>query len=364
VTVGILNFNNPNEYVIDGAGALTLQTSSGSAGIVVQQGTQKINLPLTIASNTSINVASGSTLLISDPVTINPGVAVTSTGTVAYQSTIALGTGASLALSSSTSASALSLAANATVSVGTSTGSRSLIQVDSLSTASGSTINLANNDLIVHGGNLAAVTALLKSGYNEAGGGNWSGPGIQSSAAASNTTHLTALGAIQASSAGTYDGAAVAAGDVIVRYTYYGDANLDGKVDGSDYSLIDAGYASHGKLSGWSNGDFNYDGVIDGSDYADRQRVQRPECPDRGGVGGAGRDVNGAGRDVDPARRGRARTGVAGSDRHWRGGLGRPPTASCLQGVWATARLNSALRRDVPTDGPPFLPDLFFTRFP
>ena len=44
-----------------------------------------------------------------------------------------------------------------------------------------------------------------------------------------------------------------------------GDANYDGKIDGSDYSLIDNGYAQH--LSGWTNGDFNLDGKIDGSDY-------------------------------------------------------------------------------------------------
>ena len=57
----------------------------------------------------------------------------------------------------------------------------------------------------------------------------------------------------------------VANTDVLVKYTYYGDANLDGKVDGTDYSRIDNGYLNN--LSGWFNGDFNYDGVIDGSDY-------------------------------------------------------------------------------------------------
>jgi hypothetical protein len=63
---------------------------------------------------------------------------------------------------------------------------------------------------------------------------------------------------------------------VLVKYTYYGDANLDGKVDGSDYSIIDNTYLhenfSNGvattPISGWYNGDFNYDGVVDGSDYA------------------------------------------------------------------------------------------------
>lgn len=54
--------------------------------------------------------------------------------------------------------------------------------------------------------------------------------------------------------------------DLLIKYTYYGDANLDGKVDGSDYSLIDNGYLHH--LTGWYNGDFNYDGIVNGSDYA------------------------------------------------------------------------------------------------
>jgi hypothetical protein len=271
ITVGTINFNSPFEYVIDGAGSMTLQTSSGSANLIVQQGTQKINLPLTIASNTSINVASGSTLQISDPVTINPGMAVNSigTGTVTYQSTITLGSGASLTLASSTFAASLALPTNALTTVATSTGTRSLLQLDALSIGTGSTLDLSNNDLVVHGGNLATITALLKSGYNETvGGATWTGTGIQSSAAASNSKHLTALGVVPVTVAGTFDGAPVAVGDVLVRYTYVGDANLDGKVDGSDYSLIDAGYAAHGALSGWAHGDFNYDGVIDGSDYA------------------------------------------------------------------------------------------------
>jgi hypothetical protein len=57
---------------------------------------------------------------------------------------------------------------------------------------------------------------------------------------------------------------------VLVKYTYYGDANLDGKVDGTDYSRIDASFLaeqSGPNVTGWYNGDFNYDGVVNGSDY-------------------------------------------------------------------------------------------------
>jgi len=69
----------------------------------------------------------------------------------------------------------------------------------------------------------------------------------------------------------TFDGqTGLVAGDVLVKYTYYGDANLDGKVDGTDYSRIDNSYLSEQSgpsISGWYNGDFNYDGVVNGSDY-------------------------------------------------------------------------------------------------
>ena len=39
-----------------------------------------------------------------------------------------------------------------------------------------------------------------------------------------------------------FDDEPVTNADVLVKYTYYGDANLDGKVDATDYSRIDNGY--------------------------------------------------------------------------------------------------------------------------
>src|SRR5205085_7186524 len=59
ITLGTLTINNNNTYVIAGAGSLTMQTASGNAFVNVQAGTQKINLPLTIASNTTLNVSGG-----------------------------------------------------------------------------------------------------------------------------------------------------------------------------------------------------------------------------------------------------------------------------------------------------------------
>jgi hypothetical protein len=143
-----------------------------------------------------------------------------------------------------------------------------LVSIDSTSQ-----LNLQGNDMIVHGGNLASITALIARGFNAAGGGNWKGNGITSSTVAGDATHLSSLGVIPNinSSGGTlyssFDGVLAGSGDVLVRYSYVGDTNLDGKVDVSDYTQIDNGFLSHGSATGWANGDLNFDNVINGSDY-------------------------------------------------------------------------------------------------
>ena len=52
----------------------------------------------------------------------------------------------------------------------------------------------------------------------------------------------------------------------IVKYSWLGDANLDGQVTGADLDILNNGQQNH--LTGWYNGDFNYDGVINADDYA------------------------------------------------------------------------------------------------
>jgi autotransporter-associated beta strand protein len=142
-------------------------------------------------------------------------------------------------------------------------------------------INLGNNDMDVVNGDLGQITSQVAQGYSLTGGANFAGQGIISSVAAADTRHLTTLGVIQNTDGNgnpiftannLFDGTVPGASDVLIKFTYFGDANLDGKVDGSDYSLIDAAFSeeqTYGiNISGWYNGDFNYDGVVDGSDYA------------------------------------------------------------------------------------------------
>jgi hypothetical protein len=55
---------------------------------------------------------------------------------------------------------------------------------------------------------------------------------------------------------------------VIGKYTYFGDANLDGQVTGDDYTVIDANLnTTPAPGAAWLSGDMNLDGIVTGDDY-------------------------------------------------------------------------------------------------
>jgi len=56
--------------------------------------------------------------------------------------------------------------------------------------------------------------------------------------------------------------------DVLVKYTYYGDADLDGDVDGNDVGNWASNFTGSGGSSTktWDQGDWDYDGDVDGND--------------------------------------------------------------------------------------------------
>jgi PEP-CTERM motif-containing protein len=262
VTVGTIDFNNSNTYEITGPGSLTLQTSVlANAQVIVQAGTQEINLPTTIASNTIFNVATGATLVIGNPLTINSGETLSTTGggTVKYESIVNVQGGGAVVLADATHASELSLAAQASASITSSKGG-AVVEVDSLSNSG--TFNVANNELIVNykqgADPIASIQSQLTRGY---AGGNWNGTGINSSFAANHAGYALAYAD---GADNTVSGLGV--GQIEVTYTLYGDVNLDGVVDGNDLAIFAANFGKSG--TDWDQGDFNYGGATDGSDFA------------------------------------------------------------------------------------------------
>jgi hypothetical protein len=141
-----------------------------------------------------------------------------------------------------------------------------LLDSGSLLIDSVSKLDLGNNYFDLASGNTATINRLITAGYSN---GAWTGFGITSASAAGNTAHATGLAFMINSSPNiaTIDGITLASTDALVKYTYYGDADLTGTVDGTDYSRIDNTALSPTPLTGWYNGDFNYDGIINGSDY-------------------------------------------------------------------------------------------------
>jgi hypothetical protein len=64
-----------------------------------------------------------------------------------------------------------------------------------------------------------------------------------------------------------FEGQPVRSMAVLIMHTIAGDANLDGRLNGDDYTLLDRALAKHLSDAHWTDGDFNYDGVVDAADY-------------------------------------------------------------------------------------------------
>ncbi|MGH7176555.1 MAG: hypothetical protein ACREJC_04160, partial [Tepidisphaeraceae bacterium] len=168
----------------------------------------------------------------------------------------------------------LTLAAGTSAAL-SSNGNRVLV-VKALSLDASASLDLFDNDLILdytdtRSAALDAIQALINSARNF---GEWDGPGLTSTVARDNPDANTTLGAMDASDylgyygPGTlFAGQSIDATSVIVKYTYYGDANFDGQITLDDYSQIDGGYLLN--LTGWLNGDFDGSGgKVDLDDYS------------------------------------------------------------------------------------------------
>jgi len=266
--VGNINFFSAPSYTIAGPGTLTLDVSSGTAGINVGQGTHVIAAPVILNDDATINVAPGAGLALTGPFKAT-GRSITKNGAGSVQfervgaATLNVFGGSAI----------ISVKGMANSPGGTS-------RLNTLSIAGGARLDLNNNSLVIDAGSLATTTAQIKTALENGGNFDWLGPGIGSTQANVQNTaagsFLYGLGVIlndlsQVGGSGPiYTDFAGVSGltgtEVLVKFTYFGDADLSGSIDATDYSLIDNGYVN--SLTGWINGDFDYSGSIDATDYA------------------------------------------------------------------------------------------------
>jgi autotransporter-associated beta strand protein len=225
--------------------ALTVQSSIGDAGA---------GYALTIAGSGIIQLAgantyTGGTIVTSGRLLIEP------TG----PTTSALPTG-KLSISGGT----VQLAANVTAGAALAASN---VNLTSLSITGNGTLDIGNNHIIINYGGgadpIASIVAWIAEGAYSGGTTiTWTGTGITSSAAQSNPNY--GIGYADAAAPG--NPANLSAGQIEIMYTLLGDANLDGKVNGTDFNLMATNF-NQAVTDGWDEGDFNYDGKVNGNDF-------------------------------------------------------------------------------------------------
>jgi hypothetical protein len=220
-TVGTIGFDSPQSYKLAGD-AITLNGSGYDGLINVSRGSHEIAAPVNVTGAGQIVVAAGAKLKLS----------------------------------------------------GRLTGKLSRLAV-----ADGATLDLVANPVVLDyfGHNPAAeLAAAIAAGARN-------GVGLTTSLAADPANNRAiAIGLIDNATLGwtTFLGVDIDATTLLVRPTWYGDANLDGLVNATDLGLLNAGAA--GGLTGWYNGDFDGDGAVTADDFALfnlGNAMQRPLTP-------------------------------------------------------------------------------------
>jgi len=153
------------------------------------------------------------------------------------------------------------LAADVTLGSG---AAASNVNLSSLSITGTGQLDITNNQIIIdYGGSdpMSAIYGYLESGYNNA---SWNGPGIISSTAQALTNSLSY-------GVGYADGndnvvSGLSSGQIELKYTLLGDANLDGVVNGSDFSILAANFGQG--VTNWDQGNFLFTSAVNGSDFS------------------------------------------------------------------------------------------------
>ena len=198
-----------------------------------------------------------------DAITINSGSLALYVDGESGGPTVTVGTSADIDILTGSRIGALIV--NGDINIISSDTTPGVLLVESLALGTGATLDLLNNGLIVDysgASPMATIQSAINSAYNS---GQWDGVGITTSLG---NAIQSAVGYAQSvevlgTAGGEFMGVSVDATAVLIRHTLYGDANLSGGVDGSDFNRWNL---SRNNSGNWSDADFNYDGVVDQAD--------------------------------------------------------------------------------------------------
>ena len=244
-TVGSLSLYSAASYTIgtNSGNALIMDSTSGDAVITVLGGSHTIAAPISLNDNLTVNVAP-----------LNSALAMTGTLSSAGKTIAKSGLGVAQleavqanVLSITAGAVRISAKASPNITAGTSV-------VSTLAIASGASLDLTNNSLVID--YTGSVGTLVNDTLSRIQNGT-----ITSSSA--DAFRRLGYGDNALVGLSTFGGVTVDASSILIKYTYAGDANLDGKVDVTDLGALATSWQTSAV---WTGGDFNYDGFVDVTD--------------------------------------------------------------------------------------------------
>jgi hypothetical protein len=262
--------NNNSGAILDVQGNLSLSTLGGSPSLInagtirksAGAGLSAVSVPFT--NTGTIQVQSGSMSFIGAG-TNNGGTLLTSATTrIDFNGT-----------NSVTFSNASTITGSGVVGFGSLVSNTGTLKIDTtaLLIASGTlnnsgTVDLNGKLILDYTGSspISTIKSQIATGFAS---GAWTGSGIKSTSAAANASslHKTAIGYADASSVplSSFGGQSVDPTSLLLRYTAYGDANLDGTVNTSDFTMLGQNFNKSSTF--WNFGDFNYDGTVNALDF-------------------------------------------------------------------------------------------------
>src|SRR6202034_2985958 len=122
--------------------------------------------------------------------------------------------------------------------------------------------DIGNNHILISdpGGSIdSTIRGYLADGYNA---GNWNGTASGGIVTSASTGTKYGIGYADGADGGI---SGITSGQLEVKYTLYGDTNLDGTVNSVDFGNLAANFGKSSKV--WDQGDFDYNGTVNSIDF-------------------------------------------------------------------------------------------------
>jgi hypothetical protein len=124
-------------------------------------------------------------------------------------------------------------------------------------------LDLTDDSMIIDYDGASPATNVMNQLHHSYNDGAWDRDGINSSSAAADSTK--AIGYAESATLGltTFAGQSVDSTSLLFKYTWFGDADLNGQVDVADLGNLASNWQT---AAPWTGGDFDYSGFVDVAD--------------------------------------------------------------------------------------------------